>query len=65
MGGKSQAQSEELICVDDCMDSFLREMSQLITPSITSPKVATSNEGLLIMQSVDEIYTMMNKIATE
>jgi predicted dehydrogenase len=65
MGGKSQAESEELICVDDCMDSFSREMSQLITPSITSPKVATSNEGLLIMQSVDEIYTMMNKIATE
>ena len=64
LGGASQTESEELVCVDECIDSFLREMSQLITPSETSPKVATANEGLLIMQSIDDIYSMMDKSTT-
>ena len=64
LGGASQTESEELVCVDECIDSFLREMSQLITPSETSPRVATANEGLLIMQSVDDIYSMMDKSTT-
>lgn len=62
--GISQSQSEELICVDECKDSFLREMTQLITPSETSTKVATALDGLLTMQSVDEIYSRIGKPTT-
>ena len=62
--GISQSQSEALICVDECKDSFLREMAQLITPSETSTKVATALDGLLTMQSVDEIYSRIGKPTT-
>ena len=58
--GTSQAESEELICEDECADSFVKEISQLINPANGSVKVATSAEGLLIMQIVDDIYSMMN-----
>ena len=62
--GISQSESEELICVDECKDSFLREMAQLITPSETSTKVATALDGLLVMQSVDEIYSRIDQPTT-
>jgi hypothetical protein len=56
----SQAESEELICEDECAASFVKEISQLVNPANGSVKVATSAEGLLIMQIIDDIYSMMN-----
>jgi predicted dehydrogenase len=58
--GTSQAESEELICEDECADSFVKEISHLVNPANGSVKVATSAEGLMIMQIVDDIYSMMN-----
>ena len=53
----SQLESEVVVIEDDCEDSFEREMRQLILPDSSLPPVATSDEGVSVMELLESIQT--------
>ena len=53
----SQLESEVVVIEDDCEDSFEREMRQLILPDSSLPTVATSAEGVSVMELLESIQT--------
>ena len=51
----SQLESEVVVIEDECEDSFEREMKQLISPNKMLPNVATSKDGVLVMELLEDI----------
>lgn len=57
--GKSQRDSEEIVCVDDCSSSFAEEISDLVGLTGSTAHFGTSEDGLRVMALHDQIRLLL------
>jgi len=57
--GKSQRDSEEIVCVDDCSSSFAEEISDLVGLKGSASQFGTSADGLRVMALHDQIALLL------
>jgi len=53
--GRTQAETEELVCTDDCLKSFKLETADVLGISKTSRRFGSGQDGLRTMQLLDSI----------